>query len=318
LMRCANFVCLLSQGAIRNPVSDRSNFEKLAVDSSCDNVLLEWRLALELKERGMIEGLFPVMIGNKGPDGLYSNYFGSGCHPRAPDTHVESVEHKLREHLDREGLGLPLKESDTVASVLGRVLSNQGGFLEGEFKSAVKTISNTIELMVNLPKDSSRDKLSITQSAPAPRLARVLNSALIHMAAQAAHSTAGQECVRLQFELGVKEMELTGLQQELTQTKIENEEFSQKIVLKDVRIADLIRSDIEKSRDMSIKDVRIADLIRSDIEKSRDISTKDARITELTRLLLENGVAVNAAGDDWVEEQSADVDIEMAMTIRTI
>ena len=71
--RC--MVCLLSRGAVKNPTKPRNNFEFLQEDSKCDNVLLEWRLALELKERGMIEGIFPVMIGDKGPDGEYSNYF---------------------------------------------------------------------------------------------------------------------------------------------------------------------------------------------------------------------------------------------------
>ena len=171
LMSSANFVCLLSRGAICNPNSDRSNFEKLSLNSDSDNVLLEWRLALELKERGMIEGIFPILIGDKGNDGKYSNYFRSGCQPnKAPDTHVESVERKLRDHLDREGLGLPLKDTDTVRSILGTIVANQGGFLEGEFSNAVANISNTIEVMVNLDKDrrishrSSEKQMSSTHS----------------------------------------------------------------------------------------------------------------------------------------------------------
>jgi len=100
-------VCLMSRGAIKHPTLDSRNFETLGVESRCDNVLLEWRLALELKERGMIEGVFPVMIGDLGPDGEYSDYFKSGCNPTAPDIVVESVEAKLKEHLNREGLGRP-------------------------------------------------------------------------------------------------------------------------------------------------------------------------------------------------------------------
>ena len=100
-------VNLLSRDAIKCPTRDWHNIEKLAEGSKCDNVLLEWRLALELHERGMIEGIFPVMIGDKRPYGEYSNYFSSGCNPNPPDIVVHALESKLIDHLGREGLGSP-------------------------------------------------------------------------------------------------------------------------------------------------------------------------------------------------------------------
>ena len=144
--RC--MVCLLSRGAVKNPTKPRNNFEFLQEDSKCDNVLLEWRLALELKERGMIEGIFPVMIGDKGPDGEYSNYFSSGCNPNPPDKVVEAVENKLREHLDREGLGSPYNDRLTVKAICTAVLANQGGFYSGMrptfFHAIVASICNMV------------------------------------------------------------------------------------------------------------------------------------------------------------------------------
>ena len=96
----------------------------------------------------MIGGLFPVMIGDKDfMTGLYSNYF-AGCHPNAcPDVAVDSVEHKLREHLDREGLGLPYKEENTVKSIVDTVTSNQGGFLQGHAEDAIPPIVAAIMKM---------------------------------------------------------------------------------------------------------------------------------------------------------------------------
>ena len=57
-------LCLMSKFAINNPHESRWNFERLETSSYCDNVLLEWRLALELKARGMLYGIIPVMIGD--------------------------------------------------------------------------------------------------------------------------------------------------------------------------------------------------------------------------------------------------------------
>ena len=43
------FACLLSKCAINHPDKPWQNFTKLEPKSRCDNELLEWRLALELR-----------------------------------------------------------------------------------------------------------------------------------------------------------------------------------------------------------------------------------------------------------------------------
>jgi len=121
------FVPLLSRKAIKN------RFEALCEDSRCDNVLLEYRLAIELFDRGLLERVFPVMIGDfDASTDTYGNYFRQGCHPSpSPDIIVRSLESKLLEHLEGQGLGLAHRDGMSVFSIVEAIMVNQGGFVEG-------------------------------------------------------------------------------------------------------------------------------------------------------------------------------------------
>ena len=55
---------ILSRNAINHPKRDNQNFSKLTDISPCDNLLMEHRLALELKENGLLEKIYPVLIGD--------------------------------------------------------------------------------------------------------------------------------------------------------------------------------------------------------------------------------------------------------------
>ena len=149
LVDSSSIVCIISRGGMKNPDVKWMNWENLQSDSRCDNVLLEWRLALELKERGMIQAIFPVMVGDVDRNGKFSNFFKSGCKPEAPIVTVDMVETKLREHLDRECLGYPYKDRDTVQSVLNDVLANQGKFVEGEYSDAIEAVCFSIKGMIH-------------------------------------------------------------------------------------------------------------------------------------------------------------------------
>eukprot|EP01031_Cornospumella_fuschlensis_P010335 gene10335-12667_t len=98
----------MSRGAINNDQVPWQNFSKLSSESRCDNVYLEYRLAVELRNLGLIERLFPVMIGDEivegGEDGgvKYGSFFDEGCKPDTPQDCVLSVEEKLHEHMERE------------------------------------------------------------------------------------------------------------------------------------------------------------------------------------------------------------------------
>ena len=61
LVNSRTFVCLLSRGAINHPSIAWQNFGNLKEDSRCDNVLLEHRLALELKGLGLVEKVMGIL-----------------------------------------------------------------------------------------------------------------------------------------------------------------------------------------------------------------------------------------------------------------
>ena len=155
LMSSRCMVCLLSRGAINCPVNDVQNFEKLNENSDCDNLLLEWRLGLELMDRGLVEGIFPVMIGDVELFGVYTDYFKSGCNPVPPNVVVGSIEMQLHLYLDREGLGLPYKEKLTVKRILTEVLARQGGFYRGARNVFLNVTVNSIYEMVENAKTFS-------------------------------------------------------------------------------------------------------------------------------------------------------------------
>lgn len=176
LIKSHAFVPLLSRQAINHSEVAHQNFEKLTTDSRCDNVYLEYRLALELREMGLVEKIFPVMIGDcvaaadtsisadeegKQEETLcsasYTHYFSSGCHPNnASTTTVATVETALRTHLDNEGLGSPYTSSESPHSVLSQITQNQGGFVTGNLEDAFSAIVDTIVDMIH-PSDGDGD-----------------------------------------------------------------------------------------------------------------------------------------------------------------
>jgi TIR domain len=112
LLTSSCFVCLLSRNAINHPNKPIQNFNALESSSKADSVLIEWNLALEFAERGLLTKIYPIMIGDKviaetegEPMVTYTNYFSSGCHPSScKDVIVESVELRMKAHLERQVL----------------------------------------------------------------------------------------------------------------------------------------------------------------------------------------------------------------------
>ena len=153
LIKSRAFVALLSRAGMKNEAEIRQNFEGLTGSSRCDNVLLEYRLALELQSIGLLQAVFPVMIGDSSGDSTdpractYTNY--SGCAPKCPDIVVTSVEEKLCEHLNNQGLGAPINSNLTVKDIYESLTKHQGGFIEGTggvaFSAVVDSIYNMIK-----------------------------------------------------------------------------------------------------------------------------------------------------------------------------
>ena len=63
-------------------VLDPADIKTLQYDSRCDNVLLEYILALEQKERGKVQAIYPVFVGEVQDDSSQmSDFFATGGRP---------------------------------------------------------------------------------------------------------------------------------------------------------------------------------------------------------------------------------------------
>jgi serine/threonine protein kinase len=192
------FVPIISRSSINEPDNKKQNFTLLTHDSPCDNVLLEYRLALELRHMGMIDFIYPIMIGdiiitnttminnaNRNfidsnieilnenikyfNDIMYGNYFTDNCAPLFTDLSivVKSVEEKLCDHLDRQALGCPYKNNMPISTIVSEILSNQGGICHGRGGEEFVKISNMIYDMIHDP--SRQDHSHTTQ-----KIARII------------------------------------------------------------------------------------------------------------------------------------------------
>lgn len=156
LLKSRFFVCLISRNSINNTSGSRiGNFSDLTEFSPCDNVLLEYRLALELKCLGFIEKVFPVFIGDIAYDTLempiYGNFFQAGCIQRLeelPDLSVTEVETTVNHIMDEQGLGEMLSPDRSVRNVVSQILSFQGISVEGEVDKAFSKVASEIQLML--------------------------------------------------------------------------------------------------------------------------------------------------------------------------
>lgn len=109
-------------------------------------MLLEHRLALELKDGGFVSSIFPVLIGQHTIDTkgatIYGGFFRDGSAPvfEGREVHVNSVDLALTKHLDRLGLGTPLSSGLSVSETYSQIVKFQGFFFEGEEETAFITL----------------------------------------------------------------------------------------------------------------------------------------------------------------------------------
>ena len=154
LIKSRAFVPLWSRGGLQN-------FEGLTESSRCDNVLLEHRLAEELHSFNLIEFVFPIMIGDSSGGSahtracIYTNFYESGCGPNCPDIVVKSVEEKLCEHLNNQGLGAPINPNPTVKGIFQSYCNYQGGFIQGSGGDAFASVVESINSMITIVGDAS-------------------------------------------------------------------------------------------------------------------------------------------------------------------
>jgi serine/threonine protein kinase len=169
LVQSRVFVPFVSQEAIKHPIKAWQNFEKLTADqASCDNVFLEHRLAIELKQRGLVEKIFPVIIGSSRTVGgatipVYRDVDGPTDDPtcgsyapcdlrqempmNAPNVQVRAVEEKITHHLEGNCLGTPVL-SGSVTDVYRTLMGYQGYFVTGDVQDSLQSLADRLDLMV--------------------------------------------------------------------------------------------------------------------------------------------------------------------------
>lgn len=109
------FVCILSEAGTD------AIFQSLGVESQCDNLLLEHRLALELKQIDYVKYVFPIMMGGD------AAYRGSR---KESHSHVSAVEEGVAKYMSELGLGTPLKSKPSVHDIEREIQQCQGYFVD--------------------------------------------------------------------------------------------------------------------------------------------------------------------------------------------
>lgn len=127
-------------------------------------------MALELKELGLIEKVFPVMVGDaeyrhegdsgnaetssagsipsaEFPPSSYAR-FDASMGSQIPDVCVLSVENDLYQHLNKQALGTPIYENRSASSVWKELMMHQGVFVQGDAENAFRTAVEAISAMI--------------------------------------------------------------------------------------------------------------------------------------------------------------------------
>lgn len=156
------FVPLVSRDAVNatdpsgQPIT-RQNWSYHSLCSDCDNVLLEWRMACELREQGLMEGAVPVYFGVS-ENGVYGDFFTTqGCRPSCPDVEVQAVEESLCTQMSELGLGEPLTsgKTATVKYTWEKITVHQGVVTHGTLEEVISQASEKILASVNPESNES-------------------------------------------------------------------------------------------------------------------------------------------------------------------
>jgi serine/threonine protein kinase len=148
------FMPILSREAVNHPTKSNQSFGALTSSSSCDNVLLEHWLALEFRERGFTERIFPILVGDvhtqrssssKTESLVYGDYFADNCSPKFSDhAVVASVASRLSEQVQRLCFDVPRLLSLSVSEIYEGIMKYQGvcvvGLKEEAFEYAVSSM----------------------------------------------------------------------------------------------------------------------------------------------------------------------------------
>ena len=157
---------MISRDAINTMDSSKNpvwgNWEILKEDSGCDNVLLEHRTALECYERGLLEAIVPLFVGDETytGSGIRGSYFRGFCAPKPADVIVSSVEAALRMQLDRVGLGTPYADGVTALAIFDHMKGFQGSFLENDTAAALIVLCEAVFKALMPPINASSSSVA--------------------------------------------------------------------------------------------------------------------------------------------------------------
>jgi len=106
-------VIVMSRNAYKME-GETHNVEGLTEESNCDNVILEYGLALDLND---IKGtaILPLFVGDKLGE-IYSHFFESGCMPKCSDVIVDKISSTIQKYL-KENAGVAAKDLPKARSV---------------------------------------------------------------------------------------------------------------------------------------------------------------------------------------------------------
>jgi serine/threonine protein kinase len=151
LIQSKTFIPLISRQSIQDQFSSYTDGDA----SFNDNVLLEFYLALELKERKLISKICPILIGDcssdSNGDSSFSDYFSSKCFPTCHDVVIKALEKKVVSILEAYSLGTPMITNCTVANLFKLIISSQGIKIvgKGNFENFLPMIVTEIQQMVS-------------------------------------------------------------------------------------------------------------------------------------------------------------------------
>jgi hypothetical protein len=80
------------------------------------------------------------------------------CHPQfSSRVVVKAVEEKIKDHIEKTGLGSPLAENLSVKDVISEICKCQGKFIEGSLSMSLDGICNDVQRMINIIVETSTD-----------------------------------------------------------------------------------------------------------------------------------------------------------------
>jgi serine/threonine protein kinase len=189
-------ICLVSKGGL-------ARMRTLSATSICDNVLLEWILALNLKQRDMLKSVIPLSL-----DSVRANEF--------PDVVVEAVAAKLLSHFKKiPSSGLASGKSQTVSTKPVIAL----------------TVRETLETLLQYQGANIKNDQSFSDEIYKLSVDLLRNRDLIESKRRSSEFVANQHISQLEVDIEDLREENKRLQGENTELKDENKKLREENTL---------------------------------------------------------------------------------------